>query len=172
MNPVLNAIFERRSIRAYKPNQITSDQLDNILSAGLWAPTAKNEQEIKFVAVQDSKILKELQKDFLSATDGESRIFYYNAPTFILLFGPKDFAYTEVDAGIAVENMSLAAESLGLNTVIIGIIRKMMESPLGDKWIKTFDIPDNHKFVIGLAVGHKSADTPKRDRKDNRIKII
>ena len=169
MNPVFDVIYNRRSIRSYKSDHITPEQLDNILSAGLWAPTARNEQEIKFVAVQDGNILEELQKDFLSSIGGESRVFHYNAPAFILLFGPKDFEYTEIDAGIAVQNMALAAESIGLNTVIIGILRKMMHGPLGDKWIKRFNIPDDHKFVIGLAVGYKAADTPKKDRRDNRI---
>lgn len=172
MNPVMDVILKRRSIRAYTQEQISDEQLNTILSAGLWAPTAKNEQEIRFVVVQDSSILSELQQDFLASIGGESRVFNYNSPTFILLFGPGDFDYTEVDGGIAVENMALAAESVGLNTVIVGILRKLMEGPAGPKWFERFSIPSGHRFVIGLAVGYKAAETPKRERKPDRVTIF
>lgn len=165
----MKVIYERRSIRSYEPEQISKEQLNLILDTGLWAPTARNEQEIKFVAIQNKAMLDELQSDFMASMSGDSRVFHYNAPTYFILFGPKDFHYTDIDGGIAVENMALAAESLGLSSVIIGIIRNLMDGPEGDKWFNRFGIPRNYKFIISLAVGIKAADTPKRERKKDRI---
>lgn len=172
MNPVMEAIYERRSIRAYKPDQLTDEQLKLILDAGLWAPTAKNEQETLFVVIQDRKIIEEMEIDFAASMNGNFRAFSYASPTYIMIFGPKEFVFTDLDAGIAVENMALAAESLGLNTVIVGIIKFLMDSPAGEKWFEKFDIPKDYKFAISLAVGTKNAENPKQDRKEGRIKIF
>jgi nitroreductase len=56
-NPVTDAILERRSIRAYTEAQLTEAQLTTLLDAGLWAPTARNEQELLFVVLQDPAVL-------------------------------------------------------------------------------------------------------------------
>lgn len=56
-NPVLDAIAARRSIRAYAKEQITSEQLDAILAAGLAAPSARNTQPWHFTAVQDAALI-------------------------------------------------------------------------------------------------------------------
>ena len=169
MNPVMETILERRSIRSYKPEQLTDEQTKQILDSGLWAPTARNEQEVQFVCVQKPEILEELKKDFSASIDADFRDFIYGAPTFVFLFGHKAFPFTDIDGGIAVENMALSAEALGLSSVIIGCICKMMAGPLGEKWFDRFGISKDNKFIIGLAVGTKSAETAKRDRNDGRI---
>lgn len=170
MNDVINAILERRSIRSYSPEQISDEHLRLILEAGLWAPTARNEQEIQFVVIQDKNILEDMQRDFSIIMNDPDKNFSYEAPTFIILFGPKDFIFSDVDAGIAVQSMAIAAQSLGLGSVIVGIIRVLLENPAGQKYFDMFGIPDDYKYIIGLAVVHKAAETPKRDRKEGRIK--
>ena len=58
--------------------------------------------------------------------DGFPNNFYYNAPTVLILSADKDFKWSKLDAGIAAQNIALAAQSMGLGSLIIGIIDDAM----------------------------------------------
>ena len=113
---VLQAISNRRSHRVYKKDQLPEDVLAAILKAGLEAPSARNRQPWHFSVVQNEKLIQEVHdeaaKEMSAAAgsprfkDPEFQIFYY-APTVVFIFGEKDFSWTHVDCGIAVENMAL-----------------------------------------------------------------
>ena len=60
MNETLKTIYARRSVRAYKPEQITDDELETVLKAGEYAPSANNQQSQLFVAIQKKALLDEL----------------------------------------------------------------------------------------------------------------
>jgi nitroreductase len=60
MNDVINCILERRSIRKYKSEQITTAELDMILQAGLYAPNAGGRQSSFMVVCQNSGIVRAL----------------------------------------------------------------------------------------------------------------
>jgi Nitroreductase len=174
MNDVIKAIYDRRSTRSYKPDQVSEDELSFILDAGIWAPTARNTQEILFVVVQDAELLSEIKADYAlnDSRGAQARDFDHNAPTFIFLYGPRDWPYIEIDSGIAVENMSIAAEGLGLGSVIIGVIREYMRSGAAAKWYERFGISNENQFVIGLAVGYIENETPEHPVNRDRIKRI
>ena len=53
MSEALGNLLERRSIRAYKPDQISEDELQSVLKAGLCAPSAMNRQPTAMLVVQD-----------------------------------------------------------------------------------------------------------------------
>lgn len=61
-NEVLTAIASRRSCRAYKPEQITAEELNAVTAAGTWAPTAMGRQSPVMVAVQDKETLTKLSR--------------------------------------------------------------------------------------------------------------
>lgn len=170
MNETMKTILSRRSTRSYLPGQITDEQRDIIIEAGRWAPTARNEQEIYTVCVQDKALIDALVSDFSAGRPGAP--FNYGAPTLFLLFGPADFPYTQMDSGITVENMALAAESLGLGTVIIGMIRDFMNSEKGRPWKDRFGMGDDKVFTIALAVGGIDKPTPARDREPGRVSFF
>lgn len=171
MNEVQTCIHNRKSIRAYKPEQLSKADLDAILDAGIWAPTARHAQEIRFTVVQNPELMHELTADFTANDPRGAKFgnFYYSAPTFVFLSGPRDFPFTEIDGGIVVAHMALAAESVGAGSVIIGCICDFMESEHGKKWCTRLDIPETDKFVIGIALGYKDQDPPARERKDGRV---
>ena len=114
----LDAILDRRSHRKYKPEQLTEEQLDVVLKAFDWAPTARNAQELRAIVIQDAAMLSAFAADFEAFCEQQGgrtfKNFYYSAQTFIILSGPKSFPFTMIDAGIAVENMAIAAEGIGL----------------------------------------------------------
>ena len=62
MNDTIKALIERRSCRSYKAEQIKRAELDEVLTAGLWAPTGMNRQHTKLVAVTDAATVKRLSR--------------------------------------------------------------------------------------------------------------
>ena len=168
MNETMQAIMNRRSTRKYTEEGITEAELQQILDAGLWAPTARNEQEIRIAVMSDPALRDAFRADY-EASDGGRKNFDYGAPVFLFLYGDKDFPYTELDSGIVVENMAIAAEGLGLGTVIIGCIRNFMRSEAGAKWREKIGMKENDLFTIGLCIGRIAAPTKPQDRKEGRL---
>ena len=60
MNPVIEAIKKRRSVRSYKPDPVPKDMIEAIIDAGNWAPTGNNQQRWRFVVVQDGEFRNKL----------------------------------------------------------------------------------------------------------------
>ena len=63
-----------------------------------------------------------------------------------------------MDAGIAVQNMALAAESMGLGTLIIGCVYDALNGDKKEYFSRALQIPEGYSFEIALAVGHKADD--------------
>ncbi len=165
-NQVLEAIRKRSSARAYSDRKVTKAELETILEAGLQAPTGMNQKEIRFsVVCGDHPILKELdeEKRRLRGQERQPHNFYYEAPLLIFLSAEDDFKWSKVDAGIAVQNMALAAESLGLGTLIIGCVYDALRGEKKDYFSKALQIPEGFSFEIALAVGHKTDDKTPHD---------
>lgn len=174
-NPVMAAILSRRSTKDFQRGvQISDAELNTILDAGIWAPTARNAQQVRFFVIQNPEVISTIAKKFsdFSFDDGKIRDFCHGAPTFIMLTGKTDSRYLDVDAGIAAENMSLAAESLGLGSVIIGCVKALFESEEGRKYASTLGIPEDHSFAIGIALGQIATPSQPKPRVENRITFI
>lgn len=86
-NAVLDAIKGRRSIRKYKAEQITDDELQTVLEAGTYAPTGKNLQSPFIVAVQSPELVGRLVR-MNAEIMGKEGNPYYGAPTIVLVFVP------------------------------------------------------------------------------------
>lgn len=158
---VSDAIRTRSSTRGYTDQPLTKEELDAIIHAGLQAPTAANKQEIHFTVLSgDNPILKELEDDkntgFGIATPPHN--FYYEAPTVIFLSADKDFKWSPLDAGIAVENMAIMAEELGLGNLIIGCVYDVLRGEKREYYEKALHFPENYEYEIAIAVGHKAVE--------------
>ncbi len=161
MTETLKVIKERSSIRAYTDEKLTKEEINTLIEAGLQAPTAANRQELHFTVLEKGgKKLESLSEDFKEIfskarnTDKASlTTFYRDAPTVIIISGDKESNWDAIDSGIAVENIALAAQSMGLGSLIIGCIRVLFESEIGEKWEKEL-FPENYRYNIAVAVGH------------------
>ena len=175
MKDVSEAIRTRSSTRGYTQEKLTPDELDAILRAGLEAPTAANRQEIRFTVLSsDSPALKTLRDAFeKSLPKTPEHCFYYDAPTLIILSGPADFPWSPVDAGIAVENMSLAAEGLGLGSLIIGCIRGVMTGEHARELNEALGFEEGFVYQVAIAVGHKAVEkAPHAYDRDAQVKFL
>lgn len=159
MNTVIETIRKRSSTRGYTDQPLTDAQLNALVHAGLQAPTAANRQEIHFTVLKgDNAILKELEdeKNRLRNLTDLPHNFYYEAPVVIILSADSEYKWGSLDAGIAVENMALAAEDLGLGNLIIGCILDAMNGEKKSYFSNAFKFPENYEFKIAIAFGHKA----------------
>ncbi|MDE5696771.1 MAG: nitroreductase family protein [Lachnospiraceae bacterium] len=159
MSNVIEAIEKRSSTRGYTLEPLTEDELSTLLHAGLQAPTAANRQEIHFTVLKgDNPILQELEneKNRLRGLSAQTHNFYYEAPTVVVLSADSTYRWSPLDAGIAVENMALAAEELGLGNLIIGCIYDAMRGEKKDYFSKALQFPEQYEYEIAIAFGHKA----------------
>lgn len=159
MNETIQAIEMRSSTRSYTDEKLTQEELDILIKAGLQAPTAANRQEIFFTVIDGKNpILQEIEdeKNRLNGSAPQTN-FYYNAPTVIIISADKAMHWGFHDAGIAVENIALAAEALGLGSVIIGCIEGAMKGEKEAYFNSALKLPENYEYSVAIALGHKAA---------------
>ena len=152
---LVDVILSRRSIRKYLDKPIPEDVTNQILEAGRQAPSAGNRQPWRFIVITDQRI-----KEALS--HGKYNTFLKEAPVAIVACGytgtEQSRKWSTVDTSIAVENMVLAAWSLGVGSCWIG---DFVESEVK----KLLGIPDDYGVVTLLSLGYPAETKAARPRK-------
>lgn len=195
MNEVMNTILHRRSIRRFDSRQIEESALQEILQAGLYAPSAGGRQDVIFAVCQDREINERLGRikranshprmataaSYVSrerpsiADDPKLTNTFYDAPTVITFFAPKQFLFSVDDCAVAAENMMLAADALGIGSCYIGQGWPAFADPYGQEVLKNWRIPTDHYAVMQLVLGYpREGDrhpTPKPRKKDRVLYI-
>lgn len=150
MNETIRTILERRAIRRYDSKPIPREHLEAILQCAQFAPSGMNSQPWKFVVVTDSAFRETLVKKARSLAEGFAEglkakfperyqtirqrfaslpdpVFYGAPVIFFIVTKGGDFA--ETSAGLAAENVMLAAKSLGIGSCWIGMAAGLNEDP-------------------------------------------
>ncbi|MBR6185818.1 MAG: nitroreductase family protein [Clostridia bacterium] len=183
-NETLSLISARRSHRAYENTPLTKEQLDALLKAAVESPSAVNRQPWHFTVVRSQALLdkmneavweqmmkREAQKRSPRFLDGNFHVFYH-APTVIFISGMPDNPYTPIDGGIAVENIAIAAESMGLGSVILGMPRDAFAGDQAEAFKKALQFPEGWDFVIAIAVGVPADTKDAHPVKEDRISFV
>ena len=171
-NEVLKAIRERRSIRRFKPEQVTDEELKTILEAGTWAPTGHGSQDPWIVAVQNEALRKRLTQ-LNAQMMGVSSDPYYGAPTLVLVFASKDNENNYRDGSLVLGNMMLAAHSIGLASCWINREDKMFETAEGKQIMKELNLPDGLMGVGALSLGYATSQPHTvKPRKEEYYRIV
>ena len=173
-NAVITALVQRRSVRAYKPEQITDDELKTVLEAGTWAPTGMGRQDPWIVAVQNPELLKKLSK-MNAAFLGVDTDPFYGAPTYVLVFGsdPALWANSVPDGSLVLGNMMNAAHAIGLGSCWINREREMFDTEEGKALMRQWGLPEDVVGVGALALGYPAREPKEpKPRKENYFRII
>lgn len=171
-NETLKNIKERRSIRAYKQEQIPDEALKAVLEAGTYAPTSRGLQAPIIVAVQNGQ-LKEKLAALNAQIMGSTSNPYYDAPTYILVMAPQDARYPIHDCSCVLENMMIAAQSVGLGTCWIHREKEMFETAEGRVLLKEMGFEENMIGVGALAIGFPDEEpATAKPRKPDYYRII
>lgn len=168
-NEVLKNIKARRSIRKYKSQQITEEELMAVLEAGTYAPSGRGMQCPILVAVQDPQTLEKVVKMNAKVLGSDTNP-YYGAPTIVLVFAPADRTTYIEDATCVLDTMMLAAHSIGLASCWIHREREMFETEEGKALMKEWGIPEEYVGIGSLALGYADCPLPEPpERKEGRI---
>ncbi len=160
---VFEAIKKRRSVRAYADEKVSEKDVERLIEAARWAPSAGNIQPWEFVVVKDVETKRKLSEAALNET------FIEKAPVVIVVcadlnrssrgYGSRGkHLYSLQDTAAATENILLAAQELGLATCWVGAFHE-------NEVAKAVKAPRNLRPVAIVAVGHpaeRPVAPPKR----------
>lgn len=179
-NEIINTIIKRRSKRVFNNKKISKEDLKIIIKAGVWAPTGCNNQEIRFCILD--------QKNGITIINN-FKPFLKHASYFVLLMRDKterNDLYKKnisknlkyIDTGLALGNIALAAESLGMSSCICNLTRYHKKYPkknnikiinyiytfigltrftkrgLKHSLYKELNIPKRYEILGGIALGY------------------
>ncbi len=168
-NEVLNTIKTRRSVRAYKPDAVPAELLDAVLEAGTYAPTGGGHQSPTIIAVTSETYRGEIAA-LNAAVMGSTNDPYYGAPVIILVLADGTANTFVEDGSCVLENMMLAAASLGLGSVWVHREREIFDSEKGKALLREWGLPETLRGVGGIALGYPDgAPVEAAKRKDNYI---
>ena len=173
-NQIIQALKTRRSVRSYKPEQITDDELRTVLEAGTWAPTAKGLQDPWIVAIQNPALLKRISRMNAAVWGkGEDIDPFYGAPTFVLVFGTADWVNAVPDGSLVLGNMMNAAHAIGLGSCWINREREMFATEEGKALMTELGLPDGLIGIGALSLGYPAAPPKEpKPRKENYYRIV
>ena len=167
MNEVLNCLETRRSCRAYRPEQVPEEALQEILRAGLYAPSGMGRQSVKLLAVQDPAAIAALERLNGGVLGSPEAHPFYGAPTVCVVLADAA-AFTAVEDGsLALGNLMNAAHSLGIASCWIHRARQEFDSPEGKALLKKWGVDERYigvgHCILGYAANEAPAPKPRKN---------
>lgn len=191
MNTTIEKMLSRHAIRRFRPEQISEEELNQVLQAGLYAPSAGNNQYSRIVVCQDAALNDKLGRinRYMQFKDKEPASVahsisaeqpsiqddfsilsgYYGAPTVLTLF-TKNHKYRYEDAAMMGENMLLAAHFLGLGACYVGRTDEVFATEFGMECRRNWGVPDDMFAAANVLLGYIDGNLPHdKPRKPGRI---
>ena len=174
----ITCIKTRRSVRKFKQESISKDIIEDLVLDASYAPSWKNTQITRYIAIDDSSILKKIADDCTPVYN--SNIIQQSPMLIAVTFikgrcgferdgsysTKKEDRWQMFDTGAACQTFCLAAKEKGLGTVIMGIFDE-------DKITELLEIPEERELAALIAVGWPDIDpeAPKRKSVDDLLQF-
>ncbi len=170
MNEALNALITRKSARSFQKRHVEKALVEEIIAAGLNAPTGMNRQTPLFVAVSDDSTVAQLSK-MNAAIMGAAKDPFYGAQDVIIVLAKREGTYL-YDGSLAMGNLLNAAWALGLGACWIHRAKEVFMSEEGKQLLKKWGVTDDVEGIGFCILGYTDAEKPKTEIKDGRVFYI
>ena len=167
MNETISTLTTRKSSRLYRHEHISEAEIEQILAAGLNAPSGRNTQSPRFVVVTDEDTVKKLSQlnAAIMGFDGDP---FYGAQDLIIVLAKKECTYL-YDGSLAMGNLLNAAWSLEIDCRWIHRAKEIFESDEGKRLLKKWGIDEDVEGIGFCILGHAADDKEKTKIKPGRV---
>lgn len=173
-------IKNRRSVRKFKPDQISKDVIKEIVELASFSPSWKHSQIVRYTYTDNLEIINEIADNGVLDFEFNTKTLKRTPAIMVISYitnrsgyerdgsfsTPKGDGFEMYDAGIASQTLSLAAYEKGIGAVIMGYFDE-------DKVKKLLDIDEKQKIAAIIAMGYpdEQPDAPKRKTVDDLLSI-
>ncbi len=162
MNDIIKAMKERRSIRNFKPDMPSKEDLDQIIEAGLYAASGMGKQGAIVVAVTNKELRDKLAEDNRKIGGWKEGFDpFYGAPAILIVLAKKGAVTCLNDGSLMLGNMMLAAHSLGLGSIWIHRAKEEFEMDEYKKLLADLGVEGEWEGIGHCAVGYINGEMPK-----------
>lgn len=169
MNDVIRSLKERRSVRAYREEQVREEELQQILEAATYAPSGMGKQSAVMVVVQDKETIAKLSK-LNAAVMGAEIDPFYGAPTVVVVLADRSSFTWKEDGCLVMGNLMNAAYAVGVDSCWIHRAKEVFEGEEGQALLKQWGIEGDYVGVGHCILGYRAGDLPEaKPRKANYI---
>ena len=171
MNEIINAMEERRSIRKFRSDMPSKDDIRLIIDAGLYAASGMGKQSSIVIAITNKELRDKISKDNCKIGGwGENFDPFYGAPVILIVLANKDIPTYVYDGSLMMGNLMNAAHSLGLGSIWIHRAKEEFEQDGYKKLLKDLGIEGNYEGIGHCAIGYIDGENPsKPSRNEGRV---
>ena len=168
MSAVLENIKTRRSCRSYLPDEVPVELIEKVVEAGTYAPTGLGMQSPIIIAVTNKEMRDRLSKMNAAVMNGKNDPFY-GAPVVLVVLANKERGTYLYDGSTVMENLMLAAHSLGLGSCWIHRAKEEFESEEGKALLKSWGIDGDYEGIGHCILGYPANSPSAKPRKENYV---
>ena len=173
MANTLEDLKTRRSCRSYEPRQITEEELQQVLEAGMYAPTGMGKQSPVIVAVQDKDAIETLRKMNAAILGAPEADPFYGAPTVLVVLADRSRPTYLYDGSCVMANLLNAAHAVGLGSCWIHRAREEFDSDEGRALLKQWGVEGDYEGIGHCILGYRAdAEPAPAPRKDNYVHYV
>ena len=174
MNEALENLLTRRSCRAYEDRQVEEEALQDILKAGVYAPTGRGTQSPIIVVIQDAEILAKVERLNAAVMGNPDGHPFYGAPTVVVVFADESSPLGVSDANLVLGNIMNGANAVGVDSCYIWRAKESFASEEGKALKAAWNIPETYEGAANIILGY-GAPEGKREaapRKEDYIRRV
>ena len=178
MNNTIKDIITRRSVKKYKDKPVEMELVEQIVTAGTYAPSGMNKQAAVILAITNKEMRDRLSRmnldvvirNGMQTSSGHSDPFY-GAPVVLVVLAKKEVGTRVYDGSLVMENMMIAANSLGLGSCWIHRAKETFETEEGKQMLRDLGLEGEYEGIGNCIVGYAADDAlkPQSPRKDDYV---
>lgn len=166
----IKVLVERRSVRGFKPEQISNEQLNTILEAGKYAPSGRGRQASIMIVLQGKEEIEQITKMNSEIMGTGQQDPFYGAPTIIIVLADKTIPTHIYDGTLVMGNLMNGAYAVGVDSCWIHRAREEFESEQGKALLKKWGIEGDYVGIGHVALGYRDGPLPEpKPRKENYV---
>ncbi|MDO4286720.1 MAG: nitroreductase [Eubacteriales bacterium] len=172
MNEVIQNMLDRHSCRSFTEQPIEKEKIDDLLTAALWAPSGMNCQTWHFTMITNVEKIQKLAAAVRKADNRPENYNFYAPTAFFIVSGERDNRNSFLDGSAALENVLLAATSLGLGSCWINQVRDVCDDPEVRAILTEYGVPESHIVNAAASLGYAAQPATVHERKENLVSIV